>query len=303
MARRTMKKKVRPHIDPNAAGNAGRLAPLRFALTSGMAVLAASTAYAEGPAVSGDNGKFSIEGGAAGNDTNGDSALAVVEGSYTAPLGHSFGVQVDGAGVAIHDDLFGAGALQLFARDPQLGGLGTFAAVGGGDGETVSWYGGHAEYYAGSVTVGAHGGYQSVSDSAGKDGGLALGRVTYYPNPDLALSVGGGSVAEGGFGRAGVEYQPELNGSRSTSVFVSGGAGSDDSYSVTAGVRLYFGPEKTLILRHREDDPVAVAGLLGRGGNGGTGSFLGAGGNGGVGGVGVGGNGGNGGVGGNGGAG
>jgi len=197
MSRKIIKEKDQPRPASDTAGKVARLVPLRFALTSGMALVAASAAYAEGPAVSGDNGKFSIEGGATGNDTKGDSGLAIAEGSYTAPLGHSFGLQLDGAGVAVNDNFYGAGAVQLFARDPERGSLGAFAAVGGGDGETVSWYGGHADYYAGPVTVGAHGGYQSVSDSAGKDGGLALGRVTYYPNPDLALTVSGGSVVDG----------------------------------------------------------------------------------------------------------
>ena len=31
--------------------------------------------------------------------------------------------------------------------------------------------------------------------------------------------------------------------------------GEYSSYSVTAGVRFYFGPDKSLIRRHREDDP------------------------------------------------
>lgn len=291
----------------DSAGNEGRRGPLRSVLASSMVLVAASTAHAEGPAVSEVNGKFSIEGGATGSNSRGSSGLGIAEGSVTTPLGHYFGFQADGAMATAHDDLFGAGAAQLFSRDPQLGQVGTFAAFGGRGGDTVAWYGGQAEYFAGPVTLGAHGGYQSSNSDMADDGGLVLGRLTYYVIPNLALTVGGGSIVNRGFGRASLEYLPELNGSHAISFFVNGGAGSDESYVGTVGVRLYFGPDKTLIRRHREDDPVSLVGggnggnggvggalLMGSGGNGGAGGLLGTGGNGGVG---SGGNGGAGGVG------
>lgn len=296
--KKNKKKNVQPNIATDSAANESRHGPLRSVLASSMVLMAASTAHAEGPAVSAVNGKFSVEGGATGSDSRGGSGLGIAEGSFTTPLGHSFGFQADGAIGTAHDDLLGAGAAQLFARDPQLGQVGTFAAIGGRNGDAASWYGGQAEYFAGPVTLGAHGGYQSSNSDGAADGGLVLGRVTYYVIPDLAVTVGGGSVVDRGFGRATLEYQPELNGRRSISFFVNGGAGSDESYAATAGVRLYFGPEKPLIRRHREDDPLSLVGLSG--GNGGSGGLLlsGAGGNGGVGAVSTGGNGGAGGVGG-----
>jgi len=301
--KRNKQKDLQLSSSTDSCGAENRRGPLRSVLASGMVLMAASTACAEGPAVSGVNGKFSIEGGGAGSKSSGGSGLGVAEGSLTAPLGHSLGFQADGAIATAYDDLYGGGAAQLFSRDPQLGQLGTFAAVGGRGGDSVSWYGGQAEYFVGPVTVGAHGGYQSSNSDTASDGGLALGRVTYYVIPDLALTVGGGSIANRGFGRASLEYLPELQGHHSISFFVNGGAGSDESYVATAGARLYFGSEKSLIRRHREDDPLSITGV-GMGGNGGAGGLLlsGTGGNGGVGGTGgnggVGGNGGNGGTGG-----
>lgn len=314
-SRKKNKKSLKAGLAADTASGDGRRGPLRSVLASGIVLMAASTAQAEGPAVSQVNGKLSIEGGGTGSNSSGGSGLGIAEGSVTAPLGQSFGFQADGAMATAHDDLFGAGAAQLFTRDPQLGQLGTFAAVGGKGGDTVAWYGGQGEYFLGPVTLGAHGGYQSSSSDTASDGGLVFGRVSYYVIPDLALTLGGGSVVERGFGRLNLEYQPELNGHRSVSFFVNGGAGSDESYVATAGVRLYFGPEKSLMRRHREDDPLSIVGgsmggnggaggllLTGAGGNGGTGAFLG--GNGGNGGVGsTGGNGGVGSTGGNGGAG
>lgn len=299
------KKAVQLGMSTDSVATESRGGPLQSVLASGMVLVAASTAHAEGPAVSTVNGKLSIEGGATGSNSSGGSGLGIAEGSVTAPLGHSFGFQADGAIATAYDDLYGAGAAQLFSRDPQLGQVGAFAAVGGRGGDSVSWYGGQAEYFAGPVTLGAHGGYQSSNSDTAADGGLVLGRLTYYVIPDLALTFGGGSVVDRGFGRASLEYQPELNGLHYISLFVNGGAGSDESYIATAGVRLYFGPDKTLIRRHREDDPLSIVGV-GIGGNGGDGGLLlsGAGGNGGAGGVGgSGGNGGAGATGGNGGVG
>lgn len=313
--RKNKKKNSQRNTSTTSVEIDSRRGPLRSVLASSMVLMAASTAYAEGPAVSELNGKFSVEGGAAGSNGRGGSGLGIAEGSITTPLGNSLGLQGDGAIATVHDDLFGAGAAQLFWRDPQLAQLGTFAAYGGRGGDTVAWYGGQAEYFAGPVTLGAHGGYQSSNSDYASDGGLVLGRLTYYVNPNFALTAGGGSVVDRGFGRVNLEYLPELNGRHSVSFFVNGGAGSDESYVATAGTRLYFGPEKSLIRRHREDDPISLVGggmggnggsgglLLGAGGNGGTCAILGGGGNGGAGGVGgTGGNGGVGGTAGNGGA-
>ena len=271
------------------AGSKGRRGSLKTALASGMAVLASSAAWAEGPAVSEVNGKFSVEGGGVGSNSQGSSGLGVAEGSFTVPLGYSFGLQLDAGAATAYNNFFGGGGAQLFWRDPQRGLFGGFASVAGGNGATLSWYGAEAEYFAGPVTLGAYGGYQAAYYAAVPSGGLVIGRLTYYPIPDLALTAGGGVVANNGFGRLRLEYQPELNGRRLMSFFVNGGAGADASYSVTGGIRFYFGPEKTLIRRPREDDPASVL-MLGNGGDGGTGGaggwVFGTGGTGGAGGTG-----------------
>jgi hypothetical protein len=259
-------------------------------LASGVAVLLSSAAWAEGPAVSEVNGKVSVEGGGVGSNSRGNSGLGVAEGSFTVPLGYSLGLQLDAGAATAYSNFYGGGAAQLFRRDPQRGLFGGFASVAGGNGATLSWYGAEAEYFAGPVTLGVYGGYQAAYSAPVSNGGLAMGRLTYYLIPDLALTAGGGVVASNGFGRLRVEYQPELNGRRFMSFFVNGGAGADASYSVTGGIRFYFGPEKALIRRHREDDPGSIL-MFGSGGDGGTG---GAGGNGGNAGL-FGGNGGNGG--------
>lgn len=250
-----------------------------------IAFITSATASAEGPAVSETNGKFSLEGGAVGNSSNGSSGLGIAQGSLTTPLGQSFGLQFDGVAATAYNNFFGGGDAQFFWRDPKLGLLGAFASVGGGRGNTVSWYGGAAEYFAGAVTLGAHAGYQVVYSNTAGNGGFGAGHLTYYPIANLALSGGGGVYVNSGYGRATIEYQPELNGQHSMSFFVNGGAGSNAAYAVTAGVRFYFGPEKTLIRRHREDDPTlstipyssgfVVGTSSGSGGDGGRAGLLG----------------------------
>ena len=87
---------------------------LRFIAIFIMAVFSVATiASADGPAVSGPNGKFSVEGGKYDNES---SFLGL--GSYTMPLGHSFGLQVDGALGHIDEKIMGGAGLHLFARDP-----------------------------------------------------------------------------------------------------------------------------------------------------------------------------------------
>jgi hypothetical protein len=56
-----------------------------------------------------------------------------------------------------------------------------------------------------------------------------------------------------------VEFQPDLFARHNLSFFVGGAVSDRSAYSVTAGIRLYFGPDKPLIRRHREDDPPSLA--------------------------------------------
>ena len=57
-------------------------------------------------------------------------------------------------------------------------------------------------------------------------------------------------------GAVGLEYQLESSiFGGGTSIFAEGRIGEDDYAAVWGGVRLYLGQEKSLIRRHREDDP------------------------------------------------
>jgi hypothetical protein len=78
--------------------------------------------------------------------------------------------------------------------------------------------------------------------------------VAFYPTDNLRLDLSaiylqgpGGSIASG------VEWAPD---GTSMSFFADASASSSSNWSAVAGLKMYFGgTEKSLIRRHREDDP------------------------------------------------
>jgi hypothetical protein len=64
------------------------------------------------PAVSQINGKISLEAGATGAQGQ-SSAVGIAQGSLTAPLGHSFGAQIDGLASTSYGSFGGGGAAHL----------------------------------------------------------------------------------------------------------------------------------------------------------------------------------------------
>jgi hypothetical protein len=262
---------------------------LRRSLLCLLALLTAYPCFAQTfdvssqPAVSQVNGKVSLEGGTAGAPGR-SSALGMAEGAFSAPLGHSFGLQVDGLAATSYSTFVGGAAAHIFWRDPQIGLFGPVAGLASGRGRTVGWYGAEGEVYAPLFTISGHAGYQDAGSSVViPSGGFYIGRLTVYPIPDLALTAGGGQFAGRAQGVGRIEYQPGFVARHNLAFFVDGSVDDSSSYAVTGGVRIYFGPDKTLIRRHREDDPQhgtvtgpATGVLLNgtAGGNGGSGGIL-----------------------------
>jgi hypothetical protein len=237
---------------------------VRRVVSFALLLLAASPSLAQTPpveslpAVSQINAKVSVEGGAT-SALGRSSAVGIAQGSLAAPLGHSFGIQVDGLAATSYGSFGGGGAAHLFWRDPRIGLFGPIAALAGFRGATVGWYGAEGEIYAPRFTIGAYGGYQDAGATALLgSGGFFHGRLTVYPVPDLALTVGGGQFAGRTLGNGRIEYQPDFIARHNVAFFADGSAGDRSFYRVTGGVRLYFGPEKTLVRRHREDDPPSI---------------------------------------------
>ncbi len=115
-------------------------------------------------------------------------------------------------------------------------------------------YGVEAEDYIGRFTPSIAIGYQE-GNLLKKNGGFGIVDLAWYPLDNLQLS--GGADINSAHSRAllGAEYQLGLAALPGLTTFAEAGlTGQRDSYALV-GLRIYFGPEKTLIRRHREDDP------------------------------------------------
>ncbi|HEV2509759.1 hypothetical protein [Bosea sp. (in: a-proteobacteria)] len=244
------------------------------------ALLAATPTAAQQPlpAVDGPSGKLMfIHGGANGDKWTG------LEGAVTVPLGHRFGLQLDGAAGGLDGSLgksafYGTGA-HLFWRDPSTGMVGIeagFARLDAMGGINTYSLGLEAERYWNSVTLG---GLVGLTDASGASHSTALGNfrydpsthfvagtnLTWYPDDNLALTISGalsGSQMAAGIG---VEWAPASTSSAQPSIFARAVLHEGGDVSALAGLSVYFGGQpKPLIRRHREDDP-AIGNVMSNG--------------------------------------
>ncbi len=209
------------------------------------------------PAVSGVNGKIALLGGEFEDDEFG-----ALTGAISLPLGQRYGLQLDGIAGVRDGEFVGGGAAHLFWRDPTIGLLGLYGSHTRRedfDG-SVSRIGVEAEYYWGQWTaktlIGAEfveAGSQFIEPD---DEFFAFSDVSYYLSDDFEVSVGHRYTADRNALALGAEYQlSQTMFPSGVSLFAEGRIGEDDYQAVWGGVRLYLGDEKSLIARHREDDP------------------------------------------------
>ena len=175
--------------------------------------LAPTLALGQGmsPAVSDANGKLSVEGG----QYDGDQA-ALALGSYTLPLGHSFGLQADGALGRIDEGTMGGGGVHLFTRDPSRYLLGLYGSYHTWESIDIWRAATEVQLYLGRFSLDGLGGYEGVAVPS-TIGGLPVidphddhlfGQVdlAYYPIDDFKVYGGYRYVNEASLGAAGIEY-------------------------------------------------------------------------------------------------
>lgn len=219
------------------------------------------------PAVSAPNGKIAIRGGSqdSGGSVFGDFA-------YTMPLGHSFGLQLDGVlgYFGQTDDGVARGAAHLFWRNPDVGLLGFYGAATTVAGSEVYQFGGEGHLYFGRASLEGKIGWE---DASLDDGAFGTATAAVYFTDNLRAwtgvrysgfqddnNIGPGQISVRGPGTVGVlglEYQTNFlgEGRQAASLFAEGRFSDDGYRAVWGGVRIYFGESKSLIRRHREDDP------------------------------------------------
>jgi hypothetical protein len=211
------------------------------------------------PAVSEPNGKLSLGVGVWDEDQFGTNGTGKANGSFSLPLGHSFGLQADGWLGGDEDRTFGGAGAHLFWRDPSVGLLGAIGSFGfmdydGAPNEDLGRLGGEGELYLDQFSIAASAGYQ-FGDHV-DNGFFGNAELRWYLSPDFLVSGGGEWDPEReGLGTVGVEFQPGISGLPGLSLFADGAFGANDLVQVFFGVRYYFGSPKSLMDRHRRDDP------------------------------------------------
>lgn len=227
------------------------------------------------PAVSGINGKIDLFGGYTwsdlgdedDDDDDSDSEFWGGTGSFSVPLGPLFGFQADGLLASSDGDaVWGVGG-HLFWREPTKGLLGLYAGYTRFEeyDSDVTQVAAEGEAYFGRFSVEALLGYEfynldddfDFDDDDGDDDGSIFGGLdlAFYATDNLRVSAGYRYQAERSMGVVGAEYMLPVNSFAAPAIFAEGRVGEDDYAAVLGGVRLYFGEQKSLIRRHREDDP------------------------------------------------
>lgn len=238
-----------------------QLFPLLSAAVLACAPLQPATRADPLPAVSGPNGKISVEGGAFD-----DEGAGIAQGSFAVPLGHMFGLQADGALGTIDDEVLGGGALHLFMRDPSSHLIGVYGSLHTWDSIDIWRLAGEAELYMGRFSLAGLAGYEHVevpSTVGGlpvltADSGHFFGQtdLAYYITDDFKIYAGYRYLNEAGFAAAGTEYL--LRGFEvPLSLFAKADFGNDDYTRATGGLKVYFSadPGSSLVDRQRRDDP------------------------------------------------
>jgi hypothetical protein len=235
----------------------GLFAGFAFSLLTSVPLWAADVGSPDLCAVSGPNGKIQVEGGAWDVDGLGSNHQIEGVGSFSLPLGCMFGLQVDaGAGSFGDVDALGAGA-HLFVRDPNSYLLGVHGAYENWDingiGNADVWrIGAEAELYAGNFSLEGWVGLQDTDFS----GSGVFGKLTAaaYITEDWRVAAGVRLADDFAYGAVSTEWQlPNMP----LSLTAEGRYGEDDYKAISIGAKFYFGADqKSLINRHREDDPV-----------------------------------------------
>ncbi len=218
--------------------------------------------YEAKPAVSGINGK--IEAAYTWYDIDGlddDLDLWSGAGAISIPLGHSFGLQVDG-GIGRYDgggqSATGYGvAGHLFWRNPDMALVGLYGDYQRiSDFDITTWrIGVEAELYLDRISLEGFAGAENV-DLGGADETYFSGEAlaAFYLTDDFRIHAGAGHRFDELYGIVGAEAMLPFGGNN-VALFTDA-TFSEDVTSVRGGVRVYFGEAgKSLMARHREDDP------------------------------------------------
>jgi hypothetical protein len=216
-------------------------------------------------AVDGVNGKLGGFGGETGGKT-----YAAGEGALDLPLGCALGAQIDAIAGSFDGRFIGTVAGHLFWRNPAQGLLGAYGDFTGWD-QFGGVHAAHAapegEAYFGQWTLQGVAGVEFGNSQSGIFGSILQtydirtrffdqANIAFYPTDNFEVYVGHRYL--GGLNAAafGGEWGIPLGNGMMAGLFAEGHVGEHSDNGVWGGLRFYFGQkDKTLIRRHREDDP------------------------------------------------
>jgi hypothetical protein len=235
----------------------------------GSQAFAADVTVMDLPAVSAFNGKIEASGGFA--DLKGIHGTGLFSGgaALSMPLGDKIGLQTDlTVDRALHNTSIG-GAAHLFTRDPHSYLLGAYGGVADLGPANIAWIGGEGELYMNNVSIEMLGGYMNVKPDGKnhKNKAFAIADFGYYATDNFRMTLGASSIAGFNSGHAGFEYMLD-----SSPFSITGDVRAGESGFIAAkiGGAFYFGGNeegKSLIRRHREDDPrIRFQDIFGSGG-------------------------------------
>lgn len=206
------------------------------------------------PAVSGVNGKLDYAGGDM-NSYEGHN----FGGSISVPIAQQFGFQADALYSSIDCEDFYGGAGHLFWRNPDFGLIGVSGGYLAADGVETFQVGAEGEYYLGHFTFGIFAGvgsieYDNSAPFIDTSPTCFIGRVSadWYALEVLRLGVTYTTAFDNNLFRGDVEYQTPIRGLALTAEVAMGNYDYDHWL---LGVRYYFGGNKSLRDRQRQDDP------------------------------------------------
>ncbi len=222
---------------------------------------ASAQAQSGQPAVSGLNGKLSVEGGLYDNE---DAVLAL--GSVSIPVAHAFGLQLDGALGSIDGDTMSGGGAHAFTRDPAKHLIGVYGSYHTWRSIDIARIAAEGELYMDRLTISGLAGYEHISlpgtykglTVLDADDGHFFGRIdfSYYLMDDLKVSAGYRYEAEASLASFSGEYLLRSAGTP-ISLFAKADVGETEHNRITGGIKLYLGGDgsKSLMRRDRTEDP------------------------------------------------
>jgi hypothetical protein len=207
------------------------------------------------PAVSRINGKVDFAIGAVTSlQTFGPGYVPSfrAQAALSIPVGDKFGIQIDGVVSTTQGTLFTHAAGHFFWRNPETGLAGAYAAISQWSGVTRIRLGAEGEYYWNNISVEALVGAEIIGIPVGM---FAIVDLAFYTaSENLRFSVGARHNFAGNSLALGAEYQVHSGQNVGWAIFADAEL-SQTYQAIFGGLRLYFGDDKTLMRRHREDDP------------------------------------------------